>query len=266
MKESFHLGLHVGKVRILPHPEPGCVIADAVECLSLPGRPGVRNVRDYVRRHEEGAVKIGKDALDGTVYFVHLDDLTDLCIYLLGKGCTYEDIVLADEVLEASFLQVIFRENTEEVGVCLNSSPLYRLLSVLDDGLPEHRHVGRRLDFRNVHFEFFLVPVGQSQEIVVAQYEGTLPFRRLVRYLVLLHHIAAYQNHKRQAHCQSHRLDGSVELVAGKEFQETLHDIKKAVKCIWFVVKCLIELTYLTKILSNRRLHSTAANMLIVRS
>ena len=36
-----------------------------------------------------------------------------------------------------------------------------------------------------------------------------------MRHLVLLHHIGANQDHKRQAYGKSHRLDGGVELIAG---------------------------------------------------
>ena len=209
VQEGFHLGLHVCKVGILPHPEPG-VIADAVEHLSLFDRPAVRDIRDDVRRHEESAVEIGINALDGTVHFVHLDGLADLCIYLPSQGCADEDILLAHEVFQASLQEVILRENLEEVGIGLDSGRLDGLLPYLNDRLPQQRGTGRRLDLRNVHLQLLLVPIGQAQKLVASQHERPLPLRRLMRHLVLLYHIRANQDHKRETYRQPHRLDDGV--------------------------------------------------------
>ena len=96
----------------------------------------------------------------------------------------------------------------------------------MDDRLPHHAHVRDSLDLRDVHLQLFLVPVGKAEEIVIPQHEGALPLRRLVRHLVLLHHVASDQDDECKAHGQSHRLDGGVKLVAGQEFQETSHNGK----------------------------------------
>ena len=223
MQQGLNLGLHAGQVRILPHPEPGGVIADAVELLALPGSPSGRDIRDDVRRHEKGLVKIGVDALDGAIFFVHLDRLADLPVHLAGEGLTDQDIVLAHKVIEASFQKVILREHPEETGIGLDSRDLEHILPVLDDRLPEKRHVGGGLHLRDVHLQFFLVPIGQPKELVGSQHERALPPRRLMRHLVLLNHVRADQDDKRQAHRQSHRLDGGVQLVAGQEFQVGFH-------------------------------------------
>ena len=70
--------------------------------------------------------------------------------------------------------------------------------------------MGRSLELRNMHFQFLFVPIRQAQEFVTSQHESPLPLRRLMRNLILLHYIAADQDHERQAHGQAHRLDGSV--------------------------------------------------------
>ena len=210
VQEGFHLGLHVCKVGILPHPEPGGVIADAVEHFPLLGRPTVRDVRNDVRRHEESAAEIGINALDGSVLFVHLDGLADLCIYLPSQGCADEDILLAHEVFRASLQEVILRENLEEVGIGLDSGCLDGLLPYLNDRLPQQRSTGRRLNLRDIHLQLLLVPIGQAQELVTPQHERPLPLRRLMRHLVLLHHIRANQDHKCETYRQPHRLDDGV--------------------------------------------------------
>ena len=66
--------------------------------------------------------------------------------------------------------------------------------------------MGRRFDFRNIHLQLLFVPIGQAKKVVITQNEGTLPVRRLVRNLILLHDIAADQNHECQAHGQPHSL------------------------------------------------------------
>ena len=86
---------------------------------------------------------------------------------------------------------MIFGEYLEEVGISLDSGCLYRLLSILNDRLPEEGHMRDRLYFRNIHLKLLLVPVAQAQVLVRSEHECTLPVRRLVRHLVLLHHIAS---------------------------------------------------------------------------
>ena len=52
---------------------------------------------------------------------------------------------------------------------------------------------------------------------------GLLPFRIAVGGLLLLPHIRPDQDHERQAHRQPNELDSGVKLVAGEEFEVTLH-------------------------------------------
>ena len=118
---------------------------------------------------------------------------------------------------------MVLREHLEEIGIGLHTGALEQLIAFADKRLPQHGHAGRRMDLRDVHLQFFFVPIGQPQEFIGAQHEGALPLRRLMRHFILLHHVAANQNHKRQAHGESHRLNGSVEFIAGEEFQVTFH-------------------------------------------
>ena len=176
VQQGVHFGLDCGRVRILAHAEPGGVVADAVERLLRFGRPGGGDVRDDVHRHKEGAtVKIGKCAFDGTVFLVHLYRLANLGTGLPGQGLADEDVVLAHEVLQAAFQQAVLREYPEEIGVGFDPGDLEDRFAALDERLPEERHVCGILHFRDVHFQLFLVPIGQAQEIVAAQREGALP-------------------------------------------------------------------------------------------
>ena len=223
MQERFHLGLNVREVGILPHLEPGGVVAYAVEPLGLLRGPGSLNIRDDVRRHEIGLAKISEDALDGAVGAVQLDDLSCLDIHLAGERFADEDIVLAHKAIEASFQKAVLRKHLEEVGIRFDTRDLTGLLPALYDGTPKQRQVRSGLHFRDVHFQFLLVPIGKPQELVAPQHEGALPVRRLVRHLILLHHIRSNQDYERQTHGQPHRLDGGVELVSGQKFQVTFH-------------------------------------------
>ena len=105
---------------------------------------------------------------------------------------------------------MILRENLEEIGIGFDSGRLEGLLPYLNDRLPQQRSTGRRLDLRDVHLQLLLVPIGQPQELVASQHERPLPLRRLVRHLVLLHHIRANQDHKCETYRQPHRLDDGV--------------------------------------------------------
>ncbi len=118
---------------------------------------------------------------------------------------------------------MILREHLEEVGIGLHAGALEELVTLTDKRLPQHGGTGCRLNLRDIHLQFFFVPIGQPQELIGSQHKCALPLRRLVRHLILLHHVGADQDHKRQAHGQPHRLDGGVQFVAGEEFQVTFH-------------------------------------------
>ena len=219
MQQRFHFGPYIGGIRIFTNAEPGSVVADAAEVSLLFGCPGSRNVRNDVVGHEKGAVKVSKNAFDGAVGVVHFDDLPNEVITIHSnlprQGFADEDVVLAHEALQASFHQTIFREHLEEVGIGLHTGALEQLVAFPDEWLPQHGGAGCSLNLRDVHLQLFLIPIGQAQELVSSQHEGALPLRRLVSHLILLHHIAANQDHKSQAHGEPHRLDGSVEFIAG---------------------------------------------------
>ena len=206
MQEGFYLCLHISEVGVFTNTEPRCVVSDAIEGFPLFRGPGCGDIRDDVRWHEEGAVEVCEYALDGAVRLIHLDDLAGLTTNLPGKGFADQDVILAYKILETSLQEVIFRKHLEEVGVSLDSRCLDWLFPALYSRLPEHRHVGRRFDFRNIHLQLLFVPIGQAKKVVITQNEGTLPVRRLVRNLILLHDIAADQNHECQAHGQPHSL------------------------------------------------------------
>ena len=129
---------------------------------------------------------------------------------LPGQRLTDENIILPHKVLQASFHKMIFREHLEEVGVGLHAGGVNRLFPIIDGRLPQKRDVRRRLHFRNIHLQFFLVPIGQAQELVISQHEGAFPLRGLMRHLVVLHHVGADQDHERQTDGQPHRLHGGV--------------------------------------------------------
>ena len=84
MQQRLHFGPHLGGIRIFAYTEPGSVIADAAEVPFLLSGPGSRNVRNDVVRHKESPVKIGKDAFDGPVRFIHIDRAADETPFILG--------------------------------------------------------------------------------------------------------------------------------------------------------------------------------------
>ena len=155
-----------------------------------------------------------QNAFDGSLRLVDVDDSPNEVITIHGKfprqGLTDKDIVLPNKAIGAPFDYPILWEHLEEVGIGLHTGALEQLIAFADERLPQHGNMGRCLDLRDVHLQLLLVPIGQAQKLVGSQYKRALPRRRLVRHLVLLHHIAANQDHKRQAHGQAHRLDGGV--------------------------------------------------------
>ena len=110
---------------------------------------------------------------------------------------------------------MVFREHLEEVGIGLHSGALEELVILANERLPQHGHMGCRVDLRDIHLQLFFIPIGQPQELVATQHKRALPLRRLVRHLILLYHIGADKDDKGQAHGEPHRLDGGVEFVAG---------------------------------------------------
>ncbi len=214
MQQCLHFGAHIGGFRIVAYTEPGGVVADTAEVPLLFGCPRSRNVRNDVVGHKEGAVKIGKNALDGAVGAVHVDDAAYKASSIFGQfPCqrfTDEDIVLPDKIIRASFYQMVLREHLEEIGIGLHAGALDEFITLADKRLPQHGCVSCCVYLRNVHLQLLLVPIGQAQELVGSQHEGALPLRRLMCHLVLLHHVGAYQNYKRKTHDQTHRLNGSV--------------------------------------------------------
>ena len=89
MQQRFHFGPHLGGIRIFAYTEPGSVVADAAEVPFPLCSPGSRYVgHDVVGHdvvgHEESPVKIGKDAFDGPVRFIHIDRAADETPFILG--------------------------------------------------------------------------------------------------------------------------------------------------------------------------------------
>ena len=84
MQQRTHFGPHIGGIRIFADAEPGGVVADAAKVPFLLGGPGCRDMRNDVVGHEEGAVKIGKNAFNGPVRFIHVDDFPNEVITIHG--------------------------------------------------------------------------------------------------------------------------------------------------------------------------------------
>jgi hypothetical protein len=91
-------------------------------------------VRNDVVGHKEGAVKIGKNALDGAVGAVHVDDAAYKASSIFGQfPCqrfTDEDIVLPDKIIRASFYQMVLREHLEEIGIGLHAGALDEFITL----------------------------------------------------------------------------------------------------------------------------------------
>ena len=214
VQQRTHFVPHIGGVGIFAYAEPCGVVADAAEVPLLLGGPSSRNVRNDVVGHEEGAVKVGKNPFDDAIGLVHVDNFPNEVIAIHGKFPRQrfidEDVLLPDKIFRTSFYQMILREHLEEVGIGLHAGALEQLVTLADERLPQHGGTGCRLNLRDVHYHLLLIPIGEAQELIGSQHKCALPLRRLVRHLILLHHVAAYQDHKRQTHGQPHRLDSGV--------------------------------------------------------
>ena len=84
MQQRTHFGPHIVGIRIFADAEPGSVVADTAKVPLLLSDPSSRNVRNDVVGHEEGAVKISKDALDGAVRLINVDDFPNEVITIHG--------------------------------------------------------------------------------------------------------------------------------------------------------------------------------------
>ena len=174
---------------------------------------------NYIIRHKESTVEVGIHTFDGANFVVHFQCTAHKALPIpgdaTGQRLAEENVRLADKVLCAALNKFILREHFKERGIGIQPAETETFVGQLNDRLPQHRHVSHRLHFGDVHLQLFLVPVAQAQVLVRTQHEGTLPVRRLMRHLILLDHIAADQDYESKADGQTHRLDGSVELVAG---------------------------------------------------
>ena len=198
MQKSLYFGLHFSQVGILSHAEPSGIVAYAVETLALIGSPTTRNVGDDLARHEVRILKIGIHALDGAFRFIHLDDAAHQTLTVLGypagQRLADENIGLTYKILYISFYDLVLWKHLEECRVGLHTCSSDQVFTYQDGRLPQQGHVRHCLYLGDVYLQFFLVPISKAQELITAHHEGAFPLWRLVCHLILLHHIAAYED------------------------------------------------------------------------
>ena len=227
MEEGLDLGLDGIAVRALAEAVPGSIVANAVEGLGIPGAEAVADVGDDIAVEEVVPVEVAENSLNGAYFVIHrnltADKVPAVLAYTPGQRFAYQHIRLGHEILRAALHYGVLREDIEEIRIGLHPLPRIDLFARFDGGLPAYGRVGCGCGLGDVHQHLFLIPIGQAYVVAAVQGIHILPFRGLVRHLILLDHIAAYQDDERQAHGKPHRLDDGVELVAGQEFKITAH-------------------------------------------
>ena len=116
--------------------------------------------------------------------------------------------------LWTAFHEFQIGKKLEELPVCRNNLGLYHPFFWKHEIIYQ-RQPARHLHLRSSLFDGIREGVGKSQLVRMAVLHhrkgiDVPPVRVLILDLILLHHVTADDNHKRQTHRQPHRLDGGV--------------------------------------------------------
>ena len=218
--QIVNLGVEFRPVHIGPDPAQRGIVTDAVETLLLVGAVTGFDIEQGVHLWHDVVSEILDDAGDHILFFLYADGLADEIPgriggdgQLLRQRLAQDDGILLPESIGSSLPPLVIREQVEKRRVhfqAIAHRSGILLSSELDDRSGRQRQASCRLHLGNGHFNLLLVPIPQTDKFIRAEAIYPRPIGILARHLVLLHHVTPNENHERQAHGQSHRLDDGV--------------------------------------------------------